>query len=36
MRPRRVIADVRVMPEYLDEAWQRLYPAFADLREPTA
>ena len=26
-----VIADVRVMPEHLDEAWQRLYPAFADL-----
>ena len=26
-----VLADVRVMPEYLDEAWQRLYPAFADL-----
>lgn len=26
-----VIADVRVMPEYLDEAWQRLQPAFADL-----
>lgn len=26
-----VIADVRVMPEHLDEAWSRLYPAFADL-----
>ena len=26
-----VISDVRVMPEYLDEAWLRLYPAFADL-----
>jgi ATP adenylyltransferase len=26
-----VIADVRVMPEYLDDAWQRLYPLFADL-----
>jgi len=26
-----VLADVRVMPEYLDEAWQRLYAAFADL-----
>ena len=26
-----VLADVRVMPEYLDEAWQRLYGAFADL-----
>lgn len=26
-----VVADVRVMPEYLDEAWRRLYPAFADL-----
>ncbi len=26
-----VIADVRVMPEYLDDAWRRLYPAFADL-----
>ncbi len=24
-----VIADVRVMPEYLDEAWQRLTRAFA-------
>lgn len=23
-----VIADVRIMPEYLDEAWQRLYDAF--------
>ena len=26
-----VIADVRIMPQYLDEAWARLYPAFADL-----
>ncbi|MBX3193087.1 MAG: HIT domain-containing protein [Labilithrix sp.] len=26
-----VLADVRVMPEHLDEAWQRLIPAFADL-----
>lgn len=26
-----VIADVRVMPEYLDETWARLYPAFSDL-----
>ena len=26
-----VLADVRVMPEYLDEAWKRLYPFFADL-----
>jgi ATP adenylyltransferase len=26
-----VIADVRVMPEYLDQAWERLRPAFADL-----
>lgn len=26
-----VLADVRVMPEYLDEAWQRLNAAFADL-----
>jgi ATP adenylyltransferase len=26
-----VIADVRVMPEHLDEAWCRLYPAFSDL-----
>lgn len=26
-----VIADVRVMPEYLDEAYRRLHPAFADL-----
>lgn len=26
-----VLADVRVMPEYLDEAWQRLNAAFADV-----
>lgn len=26
-----VIADVRVMPEYLDQAWTHLYPHFADL-----
>jgi ATP adenylyltransferase len=26
-----VLADVRVMPEYLDDAWKRLYAAFADL-----
>lgn len=26
-----VLADVRVMPEYLDEAWQRLNEAFADV-----
>ncbi len=26
-----VIADVRVMPEHLDEAYRRLYPSFADL-----
>lgn len=26
-----VIADVRVMPEYLDDAWAHLYPHFADL-----
>jgi len=26
-----VLADVRVMPEHLDQAWRRLYPAFADL-----
>jgi ATP adenylyltransferase len=26
-----VIADVRVMPEHLDDAFRRLYPAFADL-----
>jgi ATP adenylyltransferase len=26
-----VLNDVRVMPEYLDDAWQRLYGAFADL-----
>jgi len=26
-----VIADVRVMPEYLDESWQRLTKAFADV-----
>lgn len=26
-----VLADVRVMPELLDDAWRRLYPHFADL-----
>src|SRR5262249_43244569 len=26
-----VLADVRVMPEYLDQSWKRLYAAFADL-----
>ncbi len=26
-----VINDVRVMPEYLDDSWQRLVPHFADL-----
>jgi ATP adenylyltransferase len=26
-----VLADVRVMPEYLDQAWARLHPAFEDL-----
>ncbi len=26
-----VLADVRVMPEYLDDAWRRLYDAFADV-----
>jgi ATP adenylyltransferase len=26
-----VLADVRVMPQYLDEAWRHLYPAFGDL-----
>jgi ATP adenylyltransferase len=26
-----VIADVRIMPEYLDQSWDRLRPAFADL-----
>ena len=26
-----VLADVRVMPEYLDDAWRRLWPVFADL-----
>lgn len=26
-----VLADVRVMPEYLDEAWSRLWTAFSDL-----
>jgi ATP adenylyltransferase len=26
-----VLADVRVMPEYLDDAWRRLYPAFDDV-----
>jgi ATP adenylyltransferase len=26
-----VLSDTRVMPEYLDDAWCRLYPSFADL-----
>jgi ATP adenylyltransferase len=26
-----VLTDVRVMPEYLDDAWQRLAPYFADV-----
>lgn len=26
-----VLADIRVMPEYLDDAWRRLYGAFADV-----
>jgi hypothetical protein len=26
-----IIADVRVMPEYLDETWGHLVPLFADL-----
>ncbi|MGZ3452400.1 MAG: HIT family protein [Polyangiales bacterium] len=26
-----VLADLRVMPEHLDDTWRRLYPAFADL-----
>jgi ATP adenylyltransferase len=26
-----VLADVRVMPEYLDEAWRHLHATFADL-----
>jgi ATP adenylyltransferase len=26
-----VVADIRVMPEYLDDAWVRLYGAFADV-----
>lgn len=26
-----VLADVRVMPQYLDDTFQRLYPHFADL-----
>lgn len=26
-----VLTDVRVMPQYLDDAWRRIYPAFADL-----
>jgi ATP adenylyltransferase len=26
-----VVADVRVMPEHLDETWQRLVPLFTDL-----
>ena len=30
-----VIADVRVMPEYLDEAWGRLEPFFEGLTAPS-
>lgn len=26
-----VLSDVRIMPEYLDDAWQRLHAAFSDL-----
>jgi ATP adenylyltransferase len=26
-----VLADIRVMPEYLDDAWRRLHRAFADV-----
>jgi ATP adenylyltransferase len=26
-----VLADVRVLPEYLDETWRKLAPLFADL-----
>jgi ATP adenylyltransferase len=26
-----VLADIRVMPEYLDDAWRRLHVAFADV-----
>jgi ATP adenylyltransferase len=26
-----VLADARVMPEYLDDSWRRLYPHFADV-----
>ena len=26
-----VLGDVRVMPEYLDDSWKRLYPHFRDL-----
>jgi ATP adenylyltransferase len=26
-----VVADMRVMPEYLDDSWRRLQPFFADL-----
>jgi hypothetical protein len=26
-----VLADLRVMPEYLDQSWERLAPLFADL-----
>jgi ATP adenylyltransferase len=33
-----VLADVRIMPEYLDQSWQRLVSSFADLpgEHPTA
>ncbi len=26
-----VLADIRIMPEYLDQSWQRLVEAFADI-----
>jgi hypothetical protein len=26
-----VVADVRIMPEYLDESWGRLSPFFSDI-----
>jgi ATP adenylyltransferase len=26
-----VLADIRIMPEYLDQSWQRLVSSFADL-----
>ncbi len=29
-----VLADVRILPEYLDDSWRRLAPLFEDIRLP--